>query len=516
MRRRLRGPRVHQVLLVDEVNAAIVQRPLFGLIGWPRNHLLLGLPLLDSLAPDEALAVVAHEYGHLAGSHGRFAAFIYRLRLTWATIDALASQWQGFAGRALRRLVGWYAPYFNAYTHVLARANEYQADRASVDLVGAAAAAAALKRVNLAGAHHEAFYGQVFERVIHDARPPADLQQRWAEVSAQAATQPNAQRWLGDALDREGGVLDTHPPLRARLAALPGAAAALQEMPPPHTGPSAAEAWLGALLPALRQQLQQAWTERIAEPWAERHQQAQQQRNRLAALRAQAALNDDEAFECLRLRAQLEPAPELATAVADFNAGHVDHAPALYLEGTLRLDAGDAAGLTLIERAMALDADAIKPGCERCHAFFAERRDSAQAEVYAERWRRRDTLERERAEQLGRLDHGHALAPAELDAATRLRVDELLAALGSFKPAAVYLVRRTLPADPSFPAYVLALEFGWWARRGRRPQQALDRAAAYEWPLPLMICLLDRQPAAWQRRLRAVRGARRRCASLAR
>ena len=118
MRRQLKGPPVHQVLLIDEINAAIVQRPLFGLVGWPRNHLLLGLPLLDSLAPEEALAVVAHEYGHLAGSHGRFGAFIYRLRLSWATIDAVASHWRGPAGGLLRRLVGAYAPYFNAYTFV--------------------------------------------------------------------------------------------------------------------------------------------------------------------------------------------------------------------------------------------------------------------------------------------------------------------------------------------------------------------------------------------------------------
>ncbi|HVK32259.1 MAG TPA: M48 family metallopeptidase, partial [Burkholderiaceae bacterium] len=64
MRARLRGPKVHHVLLVDDMNAAIVQRPLFGLIGVPRNYLMLGLPLLECMTPEEALAVVAHEYGH--------------------------------------------------------------------------------------------------------------------------------------------------------------------------------------------------------------------------------------------------------------------------------------------------------------------------------------------------------------------------------------------------------------------------------------------------------------------
>ena len=507
MRRRLKGPPVHQVLLVDQLNAAIVQRPMFGLVGWPRNHLLLGLPLLDSLAPDEALAVVAHEYGHLAGSHGRFGAFIYRLRLSWATIDAVASQWKGLAGGLLRRLVGWYVPYFNAYTFVLARANEFEADRASVDLVGAAAAAAALKRVNLAGAHHEAFLGQAFEQVIHAPQPPADLQARWAEVSGRSAAQPQAARWLGDALDREGQWHDTHPTLRARLWALQGDVRDQEQLPPERTGPSAAEAWLGAQLPSLRGQLQAAWTERVAEPWRQRHQEAWQQRQRLAALREQAERSADEQLECLRLQARLEPSPALADEVAAFNAAHADHAPALYLEGVLRLDHADAAGLALVERAMALDAEAIKPGCERCHAFLAEQRDP-RAEAYAERWRARDALERARAEQATQLVHAHALVPAALAPARQQAVLRHLESLQGLPLRAACLVRRQLPADPSFETYVLALDFGWWARRRGKPAQAVQRLAMLDWPFHLFICDLATQPPAWRRRLRAVPQAR--------
>ena len=534
MRRQLKGPPVHQVLLVDDVNAAIVQRPLFGLVGWPRNHLLLGLPLLDSLEPEEALAVVAHEYGHLAGSHGRFGAFIYRLRLSWATIDAVASHWNGLAGGLLRRLVGAYAPYFNAYTFVLARANEFEADRASADLVGAAAAASALKRVNLAGAHHNAFLGKAFEQVIHVPQPPADLQLRWAEVSGLSTAQPQAARWLGDALDREGQWHDTHPTLRARLLALaaleaassprqaarapraaaqgplrhaeglpPGASPPLEALPAQREGPSAAAAWLGPRLADWRAQLQAAWTERVAEPWRAGHQEAWQQRQRLAALRAQAECTVDEQLESLRLQARLEPAPGLADAVAAFNAVHADHAPALFLEGGLRLDQGDEAGLALIERAITLDAEATKPGCERCHAHLAERRDP-RAEDYASRWRARDALERARHEEAHQLVHAHALVPAALPPEQQRVAQEHVASLRDLRLRGAHLVRRQLPADASFPTYVLALDFGWWARRRGKPAQAVQRLAALEWPFHLFVCDLGKQPAAWRRKLRAV------------
>jgi hypothetical protein len=51
--------------------------------------------------------VVAHEYGHLAGSHSRFAAFIYRLRLAWVVVQQISAEWQGWISRPLQRIVQW-------------------------------------------------------------------------------------------------------------------------------------------------------------------------------------------------------------------------------------------------------------------------------------------------------------------------------------------------------------------------------------------------------------------------
>ena len=51
------------------------------------NYLTVGLPLLLAIDRPRILAVMAHEYGHLRGGHGRFAAWIYRTRLSWARLD---------------------------------------------------------------------------------------------------------------------------------------------------------------------------------------------------------------------------------------------------------------------------------------------------------------------------------------------------------------------------------------------------------------------------------------------
>lgn len=507
MRQRLRGPRVHHVLIVDEVNAAIVQRPLFGLIGWPRNYLLLGLPLLDSMAPDEALAVVAHEYGHLAGSHGRFGAFIYRLRLSWAMIGALADHWQGRIGRLLQRLVGWYAPYFNAYTFVLARANEYQADEASVDLVGAPAAAHALKRVNLAAPHYRRFLDTTFQRIGDQAAPPQDLLLRWADVSSQTSTVGEADRWLAEALDREHQLLDTHPTLRARLSAMPGQAGQLEALPPPRSAASAADTWLAPVLRRLRDQFQADWTQRVAEPWSKRHQEILAQRDRLATLHAMAERTAEEEFERLRLRVQLEPEHDALPDLVAYNLAHADHAPALYLEGCWRLDHDDESGLDLLERAMARDADAVGPGCERAHAYLSAKKD-ARAAAYAERWQQRQTLEQQRAQQLESLDVSHRLQAAALDADTLAAVRHCVQAAGIKNAKAMYLARRVLPADPALKTYVLAVELGWSARRRGLQHNIVNRLAQQTWPLHVVICTLDGKYSELSKPLRAIGDAR--------
>ena len=46
LRREVRAPRFHHVLVTDEFNAGEVQAPRLGILGWPRNYLLIGLPLM--------------------------------------------------------------------------------------------------------------------------------------------------------------------------------------------------------------------------------------------------------------------------------------------------------------------------------------------------------------------------------------------------------------------------------------------------------------------------------------
>ncbi|HEY8876714.1 MAG TPA: M48 family metalloprotease [Roseateles sp.] len=506
MRERMKGPRFHHVLVTDDVNAAVVQRPAFGLFGWPRNYLLLGLPLLEAMTPDEALAVVAHEYGHLAGSHGRFGAFIYRLRLTWATVHAVIGQWPGWVGAGARKALGWYVPYFNAYTFVLARANEYQADRASADLVGADVAAHALKRVNLAGPRHERFMEDIATAVREQPQPPDDLTLRWAAIAAHAPQAGQARGWLDRALQRLPMSQDTHPSLRDRLKALRTQADAA-ELPPLALATSAAQAWLGAGLDALRQEFARDWLDRVDRPWRERHAEVQAEREELAGLVALESPDREKQLRRLLLQQRLEPGFDAVAALVAFNAAHPDDAVGVFHEGAARLEAGDEKGLTLLDRAMTLDAECTGPACQRAFAFLSERGDERD-KLYVERFQRREALEVTRHREAVEFSVKHELrAPDELPAEALRRCRELLAA-NRRHVAEAYLARRVLPADPTLATYVVAVRLDTLSRLLGRGEKVVKQVSQPDWPMPCFFIVLEKNYKPLRKRLQALPGAR--------
>ena len=121
LRKGLKAPRFHRVLITDDFNACVVQTPRLGVFGWYRNYLVIGLPLMKTLSVEQFRAVLAHEFGHLAGGHGRVSNWIYRLRLSWhRLIDSLVGEGR-FGTFLFRRFFNWYVPYFTAYSFPLNR-----------------------------------------------------------------------------------------------------------------------------------------------------------------------------------------------------------------------------------------------------------------------------------------------------------------------------------------------------------------------------------------------------------
>src|SRR5688500_14187851 len=175
IRKATNGPKVHKLLLSGDFNASIVQRPRLGMLGWRENYLIIGLPLLHGLAPDEVRAVIAHEFGHLSRNHGAFSGWIYRVRQTWDQVGVNFRTHRRYGSVLFEWFFNWYAPYFVAYSYVLARTREYDADRSSVVLTGKQAAARYLIKLELKERGlNEEFWPEFLSRANTQPEPPAD------------------------------------------------------------------------------------------------------------------------------------------------------------------------------------------------------------------------------------------------------------------------------------------------------------------------------------------------------
>ena len=128
-------------------NAAVVQQPRFAFFGWHRTYLMLGAPLMMGLDAAQFRAVLAHEIGHLSAAHGKLAAWVYRLRITWNQMLGVFQD--GPAGKRISKLFEWYLERFNAYTFVLSRLQEVEADRFAARLAGSRALADALVAITV-------------------------------------------------------------------------------------------------------------------------------------------------------------------------------------------------------------------------------------------------------------------------------------------------------------------------------------------------------------------------------
>lgn len=289
VRQRTGAPRPDRVLIDGDLNAAVWQQPRLGLLGWHRNHLVVGLPLMLGLSTKQFGAVVAHEFGHLRGAHGKLGQWIYRTRRSWYML-AEARERAGLGGNvadlALAFFFRHFFPRFNARAFVLSRQQEYEADRAAHRIVGTRPAAEGLQAIEVQARFlNDEFWPELWRRAATSPSPAGEQPYRALHrAMPQSLRHPKARAWLNDGLKRLPDSTDTHPSLRDRLEF-----AEVKPGLPRPAEPSAAEALLGDALDDWIRRIDERWREEAALAWNERHRHANGQRHMIDELEREAA-----------------------------------------------------------------------------------------------------------------------------------------------------------------------------------------------------------------------------------
>jgi Zn-dependent protease with chaperone function len=450
---KLQVPKFYQILLTDEFNAGVVQVPHAGFFAGYKNYLMIGLPLLQALSVNQFRAVLAHELGHISGNHSRFGGWIYRQWSIWAQFQARL-QYSNYRHwmPVLNVFLNWYAPFFSAYSFVLRRANEYEADRCAAEISGAKTVAEMLVAIKVKAQKVDLFWSEVYQQVNQQVTPPTDAYGSLA-AALKADLTENVQSWLEVALAQKTNTADTHPCLRDRLAALGYTPEQIPALPPDLPS-SAAEKLLGNALPALISQLNKSWQEGVATSWQQRHAQVQD----LTALADKAVMQKLELEEAWKLaqwafehREDDKAVPLLQQCLGQ----EADHGGANFTLGQILLDRNDDEGVSLVERAMAKHSDYILPGCDLLYGFYEKKGQLQKAQTYESQYKQHQKLlERARDERSMILDTDQ-FSPHRLPKET---VDFLRQQLSQFESIQeTFLVQKVLVHFPDSPLYILGI-----------------------------------------------------------
>ncbi|MBU1311734.1 MAG: M48 family metalloprotease [Gammaproteobacteria bacterium] len=477
LQKTLATPLIHRIVLQPEMNAAIAQTPRLGLFGWHKNTLVVGLELLLALSPDEGKAVLAHEMGHLSGSHAKFSGWVYRIRQSWQRIDDALQQQQSMITTPLRRFFSWYALTFSGYTFALARYNEYEADKISAEIVGAQATASALCHSRLLNqALQQEFWCRLWSQADSEQAPPADAYQQLAAFIQQRRQQAQSEE-LTEALAEAADADDTHPSLRQRLQAL-----GLDQAVLLSTNATAAERYLGNQLPLLLQYYNEQWQQAVTESWQQQYAAHQQAAADLAALsqtdstafsleQALVWLNSTNEFpenssarSTLQLLQQrFNDNPDLAFVFAcQIKATDPNQAERLFVQVSNSFDWREAALQQLLQMAQQQqNADAKQHWQTTLDNHYDH------CETLANRW--------------------HNLSAQDLVQAPQLSAKELgllqlsLSKVPALKSAV--LAKRKLPPELSEPSYILYITARWYRSNGDSLMQKVADKLGGQFPV---------------------------------
>lgn len=182
--------------------------------------MILSLPLMTALSPDEWRAVIAHEFGHFAGGDTRVGQRIWRLRVAIMRTVGTLKRSKSRVRRATAEPFRAYAVLFLRVTNAVARRAEFDADALSARVASPDAAARALRRSAALGPALDSYLrGDVAPMLNAQLLPP--LTEGFIELTANSEMAPR----LDDIVSAGLSVQDphpyaSHPTLRQRLEAL--------------------------------------------------------------------------------------------------------------------------------------------------------------------------------------------------------------------------------------------------------------------------------------------------------
>ncbi len=214
VREKLNSPHIDEILINHTDNAFAVERKRFGK---RRFSIILGLPQLIHMPPDDLRALLGHELAHHVGGDAGQSMQIYRASHGWQTALATTSGQKLLSG-PVRWYASKYLPKLEAVTLVQSRRCEEIADR----LAGVASSHSAVIRMTARPRLSScANWNDLCQEIM--AQPTMENCRGFYQKSldaSKAVSEEDNRREITEELKEETTLTDTHPRLNDRLKAL--------------------------------------------------------------------------------------------------------------------------------------------------------------------------------------------------------------------------------------------------------------------------------------------------------
>lgn len=507
VRRKVNAPCPDKVILDGSLNAAVAQLPGRGFLSAGESILVLGLPLMAALSPEQFRSVLAHEFGHLSLDHPGHFRKAWLARDVWAKLKEEIDSGGGVFQRILiGPFINWYIPRLDAMLSVLSRMNEFDADAQAARVAGkeAAASALALSRISDRRLGEQAFK-PFWERARKAPEPEPGVNMTGVRTLRQSRpTEEELRAEIEAQRGRKALESDSHPSLGERLAKL-----GVESVSVP-SGPDAAELLLGAETEPLAAGLDMIWVEEARATWRRIHEEAAFAKRALAEMLS--APTGEPSLEMKLKRAQLLEMASGEDAAFEPLARIVEEHPGCALAklhlGRVMLSKRKPGGPELIKEAMSLDRRLLTDGSTLLAGYYEAEGMEHERDETIERWEKglngfvKDAKEA-MSLKLRHIYAGHGLTPPEMD--------KLIASLaGDGRVAKAYLVRKSLKKDDESPVHVLLVsrKFSLAAFRGEDDSALASELAAKITVLgPFHVCPFDRCPILIQWRIRRIKGS---------
>lgn len=296
--------------------------------------------------------------GHISKSRSAFSGWVYRLRRLWFTIlDELNGHYLFLS------FFRWYAPYFFAYSFVLARSDEYVADKCGAEIAGSQAMAESLIAIHVYGKYlEEKFWPDIIKHADDAPVPDVDPFTMMFKPGEFEPSDGDKMNWLLECWKERTDTSDTHPCLSERLSALGfrGVAAgpidaAKPPLPPPASvGETAAKRFMAGWGDRLISLIDSEWRRTIYPVWTNHHGEAKQGRMKLDTYERKiefTQLTAEEMLDRAKLTARFYGAGYAVPLMMEMVKIYPLDLRSYLYTGSLLLELNDAGGINYLERA---------------------------------------------------------------------------------------------------------------------------------------------------------------------